>query len=168
MRTDLHASSPLLLVGRVGNRAVVIPAAAVERVVRMVALTALPEAPPGVVGVVNVQGTVLPVVDPRPRLGVETPRVHPDQHLVLISGRRRYLLWLDGIEQVTSVGSDALESVAGDNDTAPVPNVLRLEGDLLPVLSPDAFDPGPIVGAAVGSPDGADGREARPSAFRAR
>jgi chemotaxis signal transduction protein len=127
---------------------VAIPAATVEHVLRMVVLTPLPDAPPGVVGVVNVHGTVLGVVDPRPRLGIETPRVHPDQYLVLVSAQTRYLLWLDGVDRMISAGPDALESVGRNEDGAVTPFVLRLDGDLVPVLSADVLDPGPIVGSS--------------------
>jgi purine-binding chemotaxis protein CheW len=144
--SDLHARSPLLLVGRLGNQPVALPAATVEHVLRMVALTPLPDAPPDVVGVVSVHGTVLPVVDPRPRLGLATPRAHPDQYLVVVCAASRYLLWLDGVDRVTAAAPDTLESVAGGNDRALAPFVLHLEGNLLPVLSPQALDPGPIVG----------------------
>jgi purine-binding chemotaxis protein CheW len=146
---ELHARAPLLLLGRLGTQPVALPAAAVEHVLRMVALTPLPDAPPGVVGVVNVHGTVLPVVDPRPRLGMATPRPHPDQYLVLIAAANRYLLWLDGVDRVTAAAPDHLEPVGGGNERALAPFVLRLERDLLPVLSPETLDPGPIIGTSA-------------------
>ena len=57
-----------VLVARVGDRRLALPAAAVERILRMAEVTPLPGAPPGVAGVLNVQGSVLAVVDSRPRL----------------------------------------------------------------------------------------------------
>ena len=144
----MASSEPLLLVARAGHQTVAIPAAAVEHVLRMVALTPLPDAPPGVVGLVDVHGSVLAVVDPRPRLGVETPGLHPDQYLVVIAARSRYLLWLDGVDRVISAGPDVLESVGPDEQPGLATSVLRLDGNLVPVLSADVLDPGPMVGAS--------------------
>jgi chemotaxis signal transduction protein len=71
-----------LLLCRIGARRFALPADRVERVERMAALTSLPEAPPGIAGVLNLRGVTLPIVDPRPRLGVESPAPDLDQHLV--------------------------------------------------------------------------------------
>ncbi len=74
----------LMLIAHIGERSFGLPVAAVERVIPMVAPTILPEAIPGVVGVINYQGTMLPVVDPRPRFSVVTPEFLSDQLLIVV------------------------------------------------------------------------------------
>jgi purine-binding chemotaxis protein CheW len=132
----------LLMIGRVGGRLFALPAASVERVVRMAALTPLPAAPPGIVGVLNFRGKALPAVDPRPRLGCPSPAFHPSQRLIVVTAGTRYLLWVDEIERIVAVESDALDPVGPADDGALTPFMARLEGLVIPVLSPDALDPG--------------------------
>ena len=51
------------------------------------AVSPLPRAPEIVEGVINIRGTVLPVIDIRPRFGFPASPLHPDQHF--IAGPRR-------------------------------------------------------------------------------
>jgi purine-binding chemotaxis protein CheW len=140
-----------LLLLRIGQRRYALPAEAVERVERMAALIPLPDAPPGVAGVLNLRGALLPVVDPRPRLGMPTPGADPSQHLVVVAAEGRYLLWVDGVDRIVrppSVGSGSIALGAG---RAVVASMVRLDDETVPVLSPAALDPGPIV-AELGAP----------------
>jgi purine-binding chemotaxis protein CheW len=134
-------SDRLLLVGHVGEQAFALPAASVERVVRMAALTPLPDAPAGIVGMLNLGGTALPVVDPRHRLGRPSPEVHPDQRLIVLRARTRYLLWVDEVERIVSVQPRDLDAVQSDAEQPLAPSVVRLDGEVIPVLSPEALDP---------------------------
>jgi purine-binding chemotaxis protein CheW len=133
------------LIGRLGDRPIAVPLAAVDRVLRMAALTPLSELARGIAGVLNLHGEILPVVDPRGVLGLPAAPPEPDQHLVVLSARTRYILWLDRAERV--VDAPAQDTVGIDTGAARayVPHVLRLEGEVVPVLSPEALDPGPIV-----------------------
>ena len=144
-------SSPrLLLICRIGDHFFGLPASTAERILRMAALTPLPCVPGHVVGVLNLQGGSLPVVDPRPRLGLPTPRLHLDQRLVIMSAATRYVLWVDEAERIASVQPEDLDAVGVGTDRALVPFILRLDGATIPVLSPEALDPGPIVQWAGG------------------
>ena len=107
----------------------------------MAALTPLPDAPPGVVGMLNLGGTALPVVDPRHRLGRPSPGVDPDQRLIVIVGRTRYLLWVDEVERIASVPAGDVDAVHSDAACPLTPYVVRLDGEVVPVLSPEALDP---------------------------
>ncbi len=137
----------LLLVARAGDRLFALPAAAVERIFRMAELTPLPEAPPEVAGLLNVQGVVLPVIDPRSRLGVPTPPPHPDQHLVLLAADARYLLWVDRVEQLLTVPAQALQTVVQDGASLGATHVARLASEIVPVFPADAWLRGPILAA---------------------
>jgi chemotaxis signal transduction protein len=138
-------AAQLLLVVCLAERTLALPAGAVERILRMAALTPLPDARPGIVGVLNVRGAILPAVDLRPRLGLPTPAFHPDQHLIVVAARTRYLLWIDRAERIEYAPAEAFDVVEAGAEQAIAPLVVRLAGAVLPVLSPEALDPGPIV-----------------------
>lgn len=142
----------LLLVGRIADRAFALPASSIERIVGMAAITPLPGLPPGVVGVLNFHGSILPVVDARPALGLPTPEPHPDHRLVVVSHESRYLLWMDRAERIVPVEARCFGAVgAGPHRLTPF--VVRLEGEVVPVLSPEALDPGQVVRQTIGGPE---------------
>ncbi len=141
------AYGDLLLVGRIGDRLYAMPSAAIERIERVVALTPLAEGPPGVIGLVNFRGNILPVVDPHPRLGLAAPPFHPDQHLVVIAAGSRYALRMDRVERILSAPMEAYEAIESAAERQITPFVVRLPGETLLVLSPQAFDPGHVVHA---------------------
>ena len=139
---DAHT---LLLIGRLGERRFALPATSVERILRMAAITPLPDAPPGIAGVLDLHGSVLPVVDPRPRLGLPPATPDVDQHLVVLAAATRYLLWVDRVEAIEAVPAGAFDAVDAGGGPGVAPQVVRLAGAVLPVLSPTALDPGPVV-----------------------
>jgi chemotaxis signal transduction protein len=152
MHLDLPVSAPgtvAVLVGRIGHQRVALPAATVERILPMAALTPLADAPPGVAGLLDVRGEVLPVIDPRPRLDLPSPQLHPDQHLILISAGTRFLLWLDLAEELVQVPETTVHGVETLELQRLMSGVIRLAGETVPLLSPDALDPGTIVRRAV-------------------
>ncbi|MCX6023651.1 MAG: chemotaxis protein CheW [Chloroflexi bacterium] len=144
------AAALLLVIGRVGGRAVGLPSAAVERILRMAALTPLPDAPPGIAGLLNLHGALLPVVDPRPRLGLPLVPWAPDQHLVVMAAAGRFLLWLDRVERIVTVAPHELDRVTTGAAGPFVLWAARIDGEVVPVLSPEALDPGPVVQRAGG------------------
>lgn len=139
--------SSLVVTARIGNRAYALPAAQVEQILPMAALIPLPGAPAGVAGLLNYRGTVLPVVDPRPVLGLEPASPQPDQHLVLVRAGTRYLLWLDRAEEVIQVPPSGLENVRLQEERAVITSILQVDNDTIPLLSPHALDPGEILHA---------------------
>jgi chemotaxis signal transduction protein len=140
-----------LLIARIGDGVYAIPTEVVERIERIVALTPLPGGPPSVIGLVNFHGSMLPVVDPHLRLGLVATSVHPDQHLVVISAGSRYALRIDRVERIVSASAGAYEAIESPTERATervtAPYVVRLPDETLLVLSPQAFDPGPVVQA---------------------
>jgi len=137
------------LIGKIGDHPYAVPVSAVERTLPMAALLRLPETPQDVVGVLNLHGAVLSVVDPRPRLGQRTPPFHPDQRLVVLRAGTRYLLWIDEVERIASAAVRPFESVTVASERALVPFLVHLDGETIPVISPRALDPGPVVASAV-------------------
>jgi chemotaxis signal transduction protein len=144
----------LLLIVGIGAQRYALPVAAVARVLPMAAPTPLPAAPPGVVGVIPFRGALLPVVDPRPRLGQPTVAQQPDQHLVAVAAEPRYLLWVDRAETVVAAPPLALAELPGDGSDPLAPQLVLLGDDYLPVLSVAALAPAPLhftIDAATGT-----------------
>lgn len=131
----------LLLVVSIGARRFALPAAAVVRVLPMAAPIPLPDAPPGVVGVLPFRGALLPVVDPRPRLGQPGVAARPDQHLIAMAGWSRYLLWVDRAETVVAAPAAGRADLAGTLSDPLAPQLVRLGDDFLPLLAADALAP---------------------------
>jgi chemotaxis signal transduction protein len=137
MRIDTKTSPDVaVLVVHLAAQRYGLPLAAVERVVPMAYVQPLPRGTSGVVGALNVHGDVLPVVDPRPRLGLATPSMHAEQSLVLVAADARFLLWVDAVDDVV-VAANGASSVPDEI----VSHVIRLDSGLLPVLSAAALAP---------------------------
>jgi chemotaxis signal transduction protein len=126
--------SAALLV-RVGEHRYGLPLTAVERVLPMAAVLPLPEADSSMLGVLNLHGSVLPVVDPRSRLGMPTPDLTTDQRLVLLRGKSAFLMWVDEVEDVVTLSPEALTAASGTL----VSGVMRLGETIVPLLAPAAF-----------------------------
>ena len=144
----MEPTTRLLVVGRIGAQRYAWPASSVERVLPMAAVTHVADLPPGVAGLIDLHGDTLPVVDPRPRLGLPAQAAHPDQHLLLLKATVRFLVWVDCIETIVSVDASTLEEVQAEDGAASAPFITRLDGQLVPVLSPAVFDPGQVVQSA--------------------
>ncbi len=100
----------------VASRRFGLPAEDVVRVLRVVAITPLPRAPEIVVGVVDLAGEILPVVDLRRRLGLETRPVRLSDVLVAArTGRRTVALLVDAAPDVVTTPPPA----TGDGPALP-------------------------------------------------
>ena len=104
----------------------------------MAEFTPLPGASAGVVGLLNVRGCSVPVVDPRPLLHAPPVSPHADQSLLLIAAEKPFALWVDGVDRIVTPASGDLQPGAEDH-AAKV--VLRLDAELIPVISTDALSP---------------------------
>jgi chemotaxis signal transduction protein len=135
-----------VVIGGIGENRYALPAMLISRVLAMAALTPLADAPPGVIGLLNLHGDILPVVDPRPRLHLPTPAFHPDQRLLVVTTPNIYLLWLDRVDDVLVAQPEDFHAVAVSPNAHPLsPSVLSVGGELIPVLSLEALNPGPII-----------------------
>ena len=113
----------------------------VERVVRAVAVTPLPDAPDGIMGIINAQGSILPVVSTRLRLGLPQRNLAPaDRFIVARTARRAVALVADSVEGV--VERPKGEIVSGEEIAPGLANakrVLNLEGGLILIHNLDSF-----------------------------
>ena len=99
-----------LVVFRLQTREYALPVSGVAEVLRMVALTPVPEAPPWLPGVMNRRGFVIPVVDLRARLGMETatPSLNTPIIIATIPGQLFGLI-ADAMVEVLSLPGSAIE-----------------------------------------------------------
>src|SRR3982074_2664891 len=108
----------------------------------MAYVIALPDGGEGVAdgfsGMLNLHGQVLPVLDPRPHLGLPTSLPAAEHRLVLIKGGSRFLLWVDSVDEVMPFGAEALNDVPAQHASRLVRGGLRLGAALGPVLEPPA------------------------------
>ena len=100
-----------ILLVRLGETVVGLPATAVHEIVRAVAIGALPGAPPIVEGALNLRGRLVPVVDVRARLGLAASPLDPDQFLVVLAlGDRLAALRVDDVDDLVELEAGAVAS----------------------------------------------------------
>jgi chemotaxis-related protein WspB len=141
----IESTTSLLVVGRIGGQRYAWPASSVERVLPMAAVIRVADLQPAVAGLLDLHGETLPVVDPRPRLGLPAQAPRPEQHLLLLASPGRFLLWVDSIDTIVAVENTALEATHADGRPTSAPFITRIDGQLVPVLSAAVFDPGQVV-----------------------
>jgi purine-binding chemotaxis protein CheW len=124
---------------RMGGRACAIPCEHIVEIVPRVLLSRVPDSPPQVLGVINLRGRVVPVVDVRAKLaaGGDSSPLPPYQHLVIVQAEARQVgLAVDEVNEVRSVPSTDVEK-PGDLARATGPGVVRIDRDLVLVVSPE-------------------------------
>jgi chemotaxis signal transduction protein len=107
---DGRETTAEVVVFQVEGRSYALPLEQVVEVLRMVAVTPLPEAPPWVAGVVNLRGTLIPMIDLRPRLGMARTEVDPSHVFVVAQARGRTVgVLADEVQDVVQLagGPDA-------------------------------------------------------------
>ncbi len=101
----------------------------VEEILPPQRVTPVPGAPPFVEGVLNLRGRVIPVVDVRKALasGPPPPRYRP-KLLVVLVGRRRVGLLVDGVSEVMRVRRSALQPAPALLAAGKTPHVVGVCG----------------------------------------
>lgn len=98
------------MVFQVDGRSYALPLEQVVEVLRMVAVTPVPEAPPYMAGVVNLRGSLIPMIDLRPRLGLSPAEIDPSQVFLVAAARGRTVgLLADRVEDVVEVSRGTTE-----------------------------------------------------------
>ena len=131
-----------VLIVEIGGCPYGLPLKAVERVLPMAYVLPVPDSGEGLLGMLNLHGDVLPVVDPRRRLGLSTPNIASDHRLIVVCPvdrtAERFLMWVDQVDEVF----EGELTVVPAGDTNPlVPHVLRRGDQMVPILAPSAFEP---------------------------
>jgi len=124
---------------RMGGRPCAIPCEHIVEIVPRVMLSKVPESPPQVLGVINLRGRVVPVVDVRAKLSAQpgSEPLPPYQHLVIVQAEARQVgLAVDEVSEVRNVADSEVEK-PGDLARAHAPGVVRIDRELVLVVSPE-------------------------------
>jgi purine-binding chemotaxis protein CheW len=113
----------------------------VDRIVRIAEITALPSAPDIVLGVINIQGRVIPVVDPCRRFGLPQRELELSDQLIIARTSRRVIgLVVAGVDGVVDCPRSQLsEGQAILADARYVEGVLKREDGLIMIHDLDSF-----------------------------
>jgi purine-binding chemotaxis protein CheW len=136
-----------LLVFGLGDESYALPVPSLREIVRPPPLSEVPRADPSVLGVTMLRGEVVPVYDPRSRLGLTGRPVPTSSSRVIIAQAAAGVLglWVDRVRQVVRVPASQLEAPprgVGDERLALV-SLGRIGSTLFAVL-----DLGVLIGAA--------------------
>jgi chemotaxis signal transduction protein len=131
-----------------GERHYALRSSEVGRVLPMCAWTPLysPESPSALLplALLEVAGVLLPVVDPRPRLGLSGAEIELEQHLLLVQATPAFVLWVDRVEEVFEVSSEHIQRLEVFEGSS-VRFLVRYGDETLPVLECAHFSPGEFV-----------------------
>jgi purine-binding chemotaxis protein CheW len=94
-----------------GGRPFAVDVTAAREVVVLDTTTPVPGAPPSVLGVMNLRGSVLPVVEARPLLGLPA-HTRADRALVLADGERCAAVVIEGVIGLAPLDVDPLPAAA--------------------------------------------------------
>ena len=149
---DLAALAPALpsqsaCVFTLGEESCAIHVRQISAVVTLGTLTRVPGAPPALVGVTNVRGTVVPVVDLRPLLGLRPASVGAGASaVVLVDSDLRAALAVDRV-----LGLERFESALPPPDSG---RFVSLASGVLPSPDGSGVLPSPDGSGVLPSPDG--------------
>jgi chemotaxis signal transduction protein len=132
---------------RLGGRSFAVDVSDAREVVTLEATTPVPGAPSAVLGVMNLRGSVLPVVEVRPLLGLSA-RAAAHRALVLADGDRRAAVVIEAViglatlEDVRPTTDLALSNVAvGEIDVDAVGHATVLDGPTVLTALRQIWDP---------------------------
>lgn len=130
-----------LLIVRLAETAVGLPAQAVREIVRAVAITPVAGAPPIFEGAVNVRGQLVPVVDVRRRLELAPRELHPDEFMVVFAvGPRTFAMRVDDVDDVVDVDDDSVTlAPALSPGLRGLAGLVARSDGVLVIHDPDAF-----------------------------
>jgi len=110
----------------------------VERVVQAVEIQPIPDLPAMVAGLINVQGSIVPVLNTRKRLGLEERSlILTDQFIIAATDKHSIALVVDSVQGIVEYAADQLvelEQMAADKSSA---SILRIVDSMLLVYNPE-------------------------------
>lgn len=113
-RADERARERQIVVFELAGETCGIDITVVREIIRLPEVTRLPGAPDFVEGVVNLRGNVMPVIDLRTRLHLETVAPAKETRVVVVDGVEGDAgVIVDAVTEVLRVPGDAIEAAAG-------------------------------------------------------
>lgn len=130
-----------LVVFRVDGQRYALALAAVARIVRAVEVTPLPGAPHIVLGVIDVEGSILPVLSMRRRLGLSEREIGPADHfLIAWAAGRSVALVIDEAQGVIERDPSAVTSSQNIvTHLDQFEGVVKLDDGLVLIHDPEKF-----------------------------
>lgn len=128
-----------VVVFRLGGQRYALPIEAVQEIQQIVAMSEVPESQPGVIGMINLRGDVIPALDLRRSLGMETQEFSLQTPMVIarVSGGLVSLV-VDEVEDVAALPIDCLQEPGEYLELAErLIAVCRVDSDLIFLLDPD-------------------------------
>jgi purine-binding chemotaxis protein CheW len=157
-----------VVIFRLGAEEFGVPIMSVQEIVRVPeVLTRVPRTPRFVEGVINLRGTVLPVIDQRARLGMETIARNDRQRIMvyLLGGLRTGFI-VDSVAEVLRINRSHIEQAPDLSDEAGrlITQVAKLDSDRRLVM---LIDPSQLLGArevsAMAAMDATGSKAVKPS-----
>ncbi len=134
----------LALICRTDKARFVLSAEHVLRILTAATWLPIKGLPSGAVGVLNVAGTNLVVVDPRERLAQGQNTLSLEHHFIELVFPRRFLLWVDAVEQSLEIDASQIEQVATSSGSVAT-QLVRFADETLPLVRAEIFDPGELI-----------------------
>jgi purine-binding chemotaxis protein CheW len=110
----------------------------VQEIIRVGDWTRVPNAPGHIIGVINLRGRIIPVVDPKVRMGMAgSGRTASSRIMIVEAGRKVLGLLVDSVSQVLRVPTRLVEDAPdeiSDDDKDFIRGVGKLEGRLVTLL----------------------------------
>jgi len=148
LRAAQEGDDAQVVIFRLGAEEFGVPIMSVQEIVRVPeVLTRVPRTPRFVEGVINLRGTVLPVIDQRRRLGMDTIERNDRQRIMVFTlGGQRTGFIVDSVAEVLRIGRQQIDAAPelSDEQGRLITQVAKLDGDRRLVM---LIDPAHLLGA---------------------
>ncbi len=135
---EYMASTIGLLVFTIADTRLAVELEQVDRVVRAATLMPIPSAPPNVLGLLNLNGTPVPVISLRRKLGFEERELDTTDEIIIVKRQNALLgLLVDEVEDVTHVKD--ISPLAAAADLKQFTGALRMNDGVILVHDIEAF-----------------------------
>lgn len=104
------AQARRFLTFRVDGRLYALPGEEVTEIIRIPPVARLPYGPRCLMGLANLRGTVLPLIDPRPLLGLAAFAASGGSRAIVLSGAAPAALAVDGVDALVGLSADEVET----------------------------------------------------------
>ena len=105
------SSSKQLVVFSLGSEEYALPIGAVHEIIRYSEPRRVASSEPWIRGVIGLRGKIIPVFDLAARMGLEPTGTEPGKIVIVSNGASQAGVIVDDVDQVLTVGADALEDV---------------------------------------------------------
>ncbi len=139
-----------IVVFRLANQLYALPIESVQEIQQIVELTPVPDSAPALVGMIDVRGRVVPAIDMRALVGLETGHYELDTPMILCRTHGRLVaLIVDEVDDVLSLPEGCMQAPSRLYALADrMIGICRLEIGLIVVLDPDRLVPDMALSAS--------------------